>query len=184
MSGRRLIGLACAFSLATASTALAQDNLASPKPLPTTQLQVEDQLKAFDPAAVAAARHYYESPKVRDGMLSVLKSLTPAIIANEEKQKGATLSDADRAKLVTALDKAMSTNFDFLLGLNMIAALELLSKEQLVALDAFYSAPVGQSILGKMPQLGRRLPGIMQAFMPKFIGSLQTELKASDFGKP
>ena len=153
-------------------------------PLPKNEQAVQEQLKTFDPAAVAAARHYYESPKIKDGMLSMLKNLSTAIIANQEKSTGKKMSDADRMKVVAVLDQAMKDNFDLLLRLNMISAVETLSKEQLVALDHFYSSPVGQEILDKMPMLGQRLPEIMQVFMPKFMGSVQAGMKSASAGKP
>jgi hypothetical protein len=164
-----LVGLC----FAAAGTAFAQGNL---PPLPTTQQQIEDRLKQFDPEAVAAARHYYESPGIRDGLLGMLKHLTPTLIANQERIKGSSLSSEDRARIISALDKSMGDNFHLLLELSMVAALEVLSKDELIALDKFYSSPTGQGILSKMPQVGARMPSIMQIFAPRLLASFQTYL--------
>ena len=169
----------CAALFAIALCVLATVPAFADAAVPADEQQIEEKLKTFDPTAVTAARHYYTSPKVRGGMLSMLSSMTPAIIASEEKQKHGALSDADKAQIGGAIDRAMAANFDYLIGLNMIAALELLSKDQLVALDNFYSSPMGQSILESMPKIGKRLPGMMSAFMPKFINSVQAEMKAT-----
>jgi hypothetical protein len=47
-------------------------------------------------------------------------------------------------------------------AVTMIAALEVLTKDELIALDQFYSSPVGQSVLSKMPQVMNSLPAMMQ----------------------
>ena len=178
---RRMFYRASLILLATSMSAVAEGSF---PPLPTNEQGVQEQLKTFDPAAVSAARHYYESPKIKDGLLSMLKNLSTAIIADQEKSTGKKLSEADRAKVVTVLDQAMKDNFDLLLRLNMIAAVETLSKEQLNALDQFYSSPVGQSILDRMPKVGQRLPEIMQVFMPKFMGSVQAGMKSASAAAP
>lgn len=151
-------------------------------PLPVDVKQVQDQLAAHDQVAVAAARHYYQSPNVKKDMLTMVQGLTPSIVASVEKEKGKPLGDADQKKLAGAIDKATRANLDLLIGLNMVAAVETLSKEQLLALDQFYTSPMGQSILASVPQLNQRLPGIFQMFMPKFSESLEAEIKAAGLG--
>ena len=178
---RRVVFLASLMLSATSVPTFAEGSFS---PLPTSEQAVQEQLKTFDPAAVAAARHYYESPKMKEGMLSLLKSLYPTIIANQEKASGKKVSEADRTKMLGVLDRAMNENFDLLLRLNMIAAVETLSTEQMVALDRFYSSPVGQGILDKMPRLSQRLPEIMQVFVPKFMGSVQAGIKSVSAGTP
>ena len=180
----RLGRVLCVVSLIVTAVPLSAVAESSFPPLPTNEQAVQEQLKTFDPAVVAAARHYYESPKIKDGMLSMLKNLSTPIIANQEKTTGKKLSEAERAKVIAVLNQAMAENFDFLLQLNMVAAVETFSKEQLIALDQFYSSPVGQSILDKMPKLGQRLPEIMQVFIPKYMGSVQAGMKSAPAGTP
>lgn len=151
-------------------------------PLPADVKQVQDQLASYDQVAVAAARHYYQSPNVKKDMLTMVQGLTPSIVASVEKEKGKPLDEADQKKLAAAIDKATQANVEFLLGLNMVAAVETLSKEQLLALDQFYTSPMGQSILASVPKLNQRVPGIFQMFMPKFSEALEGEIKAAGLG--
>ncbi len=150
---------------------------------PQDEQQVKDQLKTFDPEAVKAAEHYYNSPMIRNGMLSMITSLTPSIIANMTQHEAKQLSDEDRAKVVSILDHAMRHNFDYLIGLNTVVALRTFSKEELVAMDNFYSSPTGQGILLKMPQLSKSMPSVMQSFMPKYLASVKQDLKAEGVGE-
>jgi hypothetical protein len=60
----------------------------------------------------------------------------------------------------------------------LIASLEVFSKDELIALDQFYSSPIGKSIVNKMPQLMNRLPAMMQAFMPLLRDDLRPKMKA------
>ena len=163
---------------------LSSAGAAETPPLPVNDLQLDEQLAKADPAAVAAARHYYESPKIRDGMLSMLRSLTPVILANQEKAAGKAMLPGERAKLVAVIDKAMNDSFPFLLRLNTVAAVQMFTRDQLVALDQFYSSPMGQSILEKMPALGQRLPQIMQAFTPRFTAAVQAGMTTNATGTP
>lgn len=179
MSPVRVAAASLALALSLVGPVRAQDK--SAPALPTTPAQLEERLKGFDPQAVAAARHYYQSPQMRENMLAMLRNFAPTLIANQEKAQGAPLPEADRAKVLAAIDKAMNENFDLLLELNMVTALETLSKEELVALDQFYSSPTGQAILTKMPQIGKRMPAMMQIFLPRFMESFRASMKA---GKP
>ncbi len=148
-------------------------------PLPTDSKQLQNQLMSYDQVAVAAARHYYQSPSVRNDMLTLVQGLTPTIVDSIEKQKGKTLQPAEHDKIITATIKATQVQMDLLVGLNMVAALQTLTREQLLAMDQFYTSPMGQSILVKMPQLNKRLPGIFEAFLPKYSEAVETEIKAA-----
>ncbi|WP_158806925.1 DUF2059 domain-containing protein [Beijerinckia sp. L45] len=175
--------LAAAAVLAAAPSAHAQSAVPGfQPPLPSDIKQVQDQLASYDQVAVAAARHYYQSPNVKKDMVAMIQGLTPSIVASVEKDKGAPLDAVEQKKLATALDKATQANLDLLLGLNMVAAVETLSKEQLLALDQFYTSPMGQSILASTPQLNQRLPAIFQNFMPKYSVSVDAEMKAVGLG--
>ena len=68
---------------------------------------------------------------------------------------------------------------DLLIDLSMISALEVFSKDELIALDEFYSTPVGQSVQAKMPQLVARLPATMQVVMPLVIEDMRAKLKTN-----
>ena len=180
---RRALAFAAGVMLASGSAAVAQT--AAPgfqPPLPTDVKQVQEQLGAYDQVAVAAARHYYESPSVKKSLVAMVQGLAPSIVATVEKQKGRTLDEPDQKKVAAAIEKAAQANLDLLIGLNIVAAVETLSKEQLLALDQFYTSPMGQSILGTVPQLNQRLPGIFKTFMPKLSTSIEAEIKAVGLG--
>jgi hypothetical protein len=168
-----------------ASGSLSQAQTPAPgfqAPLPADVKQVQDQLATYDQVAVAAARHYYQSPAVKKSLVTMVQGLTPSVVASVEKEKGRPLTEAEQGKVATSIDKAAEANLDLLTGLNIVAAVETLSKEQLLALDQFYTSPMGQSILASVPQLNQRLPGIFQMFMPKFSTSVETEIKAVGLG--
>ncbi len=148
-------------------------------PLPTDGKQLRDQLMSYDQVAVAAARHYYQSASVKRDMMTMVQALTPSIVASIEKQKGKALQPDEREKIVAATTKAAQTHMELLVGLNMVAALQTMTREELLALDQFYTSPIGQSILAKMPQLNQRLPGIFDAFIPRYSETVEAEIKAT-----
>ncbi len=148
-------------------------------PLPQDDKQLHDQLMSYDQVAVAAARHYYQSASVQKDMMALVQGLTPSIISSIEKQKGRSLQPDERDKIVQATTKAAQAHMDLLIGLNMIAALQTMSRDEMLAIDQFYTSPVGQKVLAKMPQLNQRLPGIFDAFIPKYSESVEAEIKAA-----
>lgn len=148
-------------------------------PLPVNAKQLNDQLMSYDQVAVAAARHYYQSPSVRKGMMSLVDALSPSIIESIEKQRGRAIEGDERGKIIAAANKATQAQMEMLVGLNVVAALQTMTREELLALDQFYTSPVGQSILTKMPQLNKRLPGVFDAFIPKFSEAVQAEINAA-----
>ncbi len=148
-------------------------------PLPQDNKQLNDQLMSYDQVAVAAARHYYQSAGVQKDMMTLVQGLTPSIVTSIEKQKGRPLQAGEREKIVQATTKAAQAHMDLLIGLNIVAALQTMSRDELLAIDQFYTSPVGQRILAKMPQLNQRLPGIFDAFIPKYSESVEAEIKAA-----
>jgi hypothetical protein len=176
------IALAGCAVFSFAAIAHAQATPGFQPPLPTDEKQVQVQLRGYDLVAVAAARHYYQSPSVKADLVNMVKGLTPSLVKSVETAKGKALTDAEQAKINAAVEKAAQANIDLLIGLNMIAALETMSREQLLALDQFYTSQMGQSILSKMPTLNQRLPGIFQAFMPNFSDRVEAEVKAAGLG--
>ena len=178
----RILLLAGIATLSCATLARAQTPSGFQAPLPSDNKQLQDQLRGFDLVAVAAARHYYQSPSVKTDLINMVRALTPSIVKSVETAKGKPLTDAEQAKISAAVDKAAQANLDLLIGLNMVAALETMSREQLLALDQFYTSQMGQSILSKMPMLNQRLPGIFQAFMPTFSDGVEAQMKAVGLG--
>jgi hypothetical protein len=59
--------------------------------------------------------------------------------------------------------------------------LEVLTTEEIIAADKFYSTPVGKSLMAKMPQMMARMPQMMglmdQTFIPAGIAAAQAKLR-------
>ncbi len=155
-------------------------------PLPATEAGVQEQLKTFDPAAVAAARHFYQSPVMKTAMLSRMKGTVAAIkresadITNKYPEADREKFLAENNKMLAVIEKTTADNYDYMLGLHMIAALQIFSKDELIALDTFYSSPVGQGVVMKMPLLNKRIPDVMHAVVPKMFEAM----KASGLDAP
>jgi hypothetical protein len=147
-----------------------------PRTLPAS---IEKRLQSFDPEAVAAARHYYLSPllkasftamipKITEGMVTALKRANPGL--DPEKEHMA----------VQAAQEAVTGRLDLIIDMSMISALEVFSKEELVAVDQFYSSSVGQSVMAKMPRVMERLPAMMQIVTPLMLDDLRAKIKAKN----
>jgi hypothetical protein len=130
--------------------------------------QFEQKLKTYDPAAVNAARAYAQTfdikgvleksiPQMRAGLTAQLKAKNPQL---DEKKFGVFFDAFFKSAFVDdapVVEKAI-----------LLITLDIMSKEELVALNQFYSSPIGKSILLKMPQLMGRLPEL-NATMEKYV---------------
>ncbi len=179
MAGGRRLGAALLGASLPAGAQILTGPPGFQPPLPQDNKQLNDQLMSYDQVAVAAARHYYQSAGVQKDMMTLVQGLTPSIVTSIEKQKGRPLQAGEREKIVQATTKAAQAHMDLLIGLNIVAALQTMSRDELLAIDQFYTSPVGQRILAKMPQLNQRLPGIFDAFIPKYSESVEAEIKAA-----
>lgn len=147
-----------------------------PQNLPAS---IEKRLQSFDPQAVAAARHYYLSPllkasfaamipKITEAMKTALKSANPGL--DPEKERVA----------YQAVQEAVAGRLDLIIDISMVSALEVFSKEELTALDQFYSSSVGQSVLTKMPKVMENLPAMIQVVTPLILDDLRAKLKVKN----
>jgi hypothetical protein len=139
---------------------------------------LQKQLQSFDPAAVAAARHYYTSPVLRASMVAMIAKMTDAMSVVLDRANPGLDADKKKAAL-SVVQQTLDDKLDLMIDLSMISALEVLSKDELVAVDKFYSSPVGQSVLVKMPQVMNRLPAMMQLIMPGLLEDMRTKMKAN-----
>jgi hypothetical protein len=133
------------------------------------------QLQSFDPAAVAAARHYYTSPVMRATMVAIITKMTDAMSVVLDRANPGLDADKKKAAL-SVVQQTLNDKLDLMIDLGMISALEVLSKDELIALDKFYSSPVGQSVLQKMPQVMSRLPAMMQMIMPSLLEDMRSKM--------
>ena len=139
---------------------------------------LDKQLKSFDPEAVAAARHYYTSPVLRASMVAMIAKMTDAMgVILDRANPG--LDATKKTAALSVVRETLNDKLDLMINLSMISALEVLSKDELVAVDKFYSSPVGQSVLVKMPQVMNRLPVMMQMIMPGLLDDMRTKMEAN-----
>ncbi len=163
-------------------------------PLPMNEQQVQEQLKTFDPTAVAAVRHYFENPAMKRASLSKMQGVMQAInteamraVRQQEKTPDdkalVAKLEAENSRVVAAASKAATGNYEFITSLQLIAALQTFSTDEIVALDAFYNSPTGQAIVGKMPVLSRRMPEVKRVVMPRLMAVMKVDDPAGG-GKP
>ena len=146
-------------------------------PPPTTSQALAERLKSFDPRAVAAARHYIESPTMKAAMVSMVDALTKALSA-QALQQNSKLNPQQGEKLAAAFGDVFKERLDVLREMNLVAMLDAFTTDELVALDRFYSSPEGVSIVGKMPKVMAQLPLIMQSLLPDMLGEVRSRMKA------
>ncbi len=65
-----------------------------------------------------------------------------------------------------------------MIDMSMTDALEILSKNELIALDQFYSPPVGQNALSKMPHVANCVPAMPRVVMPRALEDVDAKMKA------
>ncbi len=148
------------------------------EPVPSETSAIEKRLATYDPAAVTAARHYYENPAIKTGLLAMVGNMNTAMMGFVSKSNP-SLTPEQSAKIQQAVKDAMKDRLDLLLRMNMVAALDTFSTAELVAMDKFYASSEGAGILAKMPKLSAQLPAMMRAFVPDYMNDVKARLKAS-----
>jgi len=142
-----------------------------------TSAALEKQLAAHDQKAVQAARHYFENPAIKNGMLAVLDNVNKSMV-NLLSQQNSKLTPQQIEDIGQVVKGAMTERIDLLIRMQMVAALDIFSTDELVALDHFYSSPEGASVLAKMPMLAAKTPAMMQTIMPDYMNDLKNRIKA------
>lgn len=142
----------------------------------------EEQLKKYDPAAVKAARSYAETFNTRAQLQGMSVSMRPALI-NLVRSKNPEIKDSDLEIFFEEFFRvALVESAPILEKWTILNMLEVLTTEEIIAADQFYSTPVGKSMLSKMPQLMARMPQMMglmqQTFVPAGIATAQAKLRA------
>ena len=150
----------------------------APGNLPTTSPALQKRLERYDPRAVAAARHYYTQPAIKAGMVAMTDNMNIAM-SNIMAQQNPNLSPQQLEQAKKAIGDATRERLDLILQMSMVVALDTLSTDELVALDKFYSSPVGASIIAKMPKMTKALPAMMQTIMPDYMNDVKARLKSA-----
>ncbi len=124
--------------------------------------QFEQKLKSYDPATVEAARAYARTFDMK-GMMEKSAPRIAASLAAQVKAKNPNLNDEQTKLFIdTFMQCALVDNAEVLEQASILLMLDIFTKEELVALDQFYSSPVGAGILKKLPIMMGRMPEIMQ----------------------
>jgi hypothetical protein len=151
-------------------------SLAPAETLPKNSAALEKQLATHDPKAVAAARHYYETPAIKTGMVAMLNNVTKSMLGLVSQQNPG-LSQQQLTDVGQVVQQAMTDRLDLLIQMSMLVALDTFTTDELVAMDRFYSSPEGSGILAKMPKLAAQMPAMIQTIMPDYLNDIKTKMK-------
>ncbi len=137
----------------------------------------ERQFSKYDQRAVQAVRHYYQTPSFKKTMIVQLYEIKEATLKSVCQQNPG-LTEEQLADVENAVSDAMKDRLDMFMQMNMLAALDTFTTEELVAMDGFYSSPIGVSIAEKMPKLAAQMPAMTQRVMPDYINDIRNKIKA------
>ena len=169
--------------LALAILAICGFGLAPARAAGVTAEQYEEKLKTYDPAAVEAAKFYAQTfeliasykksaPQMEQGMARQLKAKNPDITEEQSKLFIKTFEDVSINDGAAAMERGA-----------VLALLDIMSKDELVALRDFYSSPNGASILKKFGAYSERLAevkGVMKSeIFPRALEAAKAKLKES-----
>jgi len=150
---------------------------------PMTNDEYQAKLKAYDPSAVAAASNYAKSFDMVGGFAKNAPRMAEAM-TKQLKEKNPGITDDQVKDFVDTFEHvALVDNADVINHAVVLALLESFNPDEIVALDKFYSTPVGQSILKKFPTVTQKLGEarrLMPAeIMPKAMEAAKAKLKAA-----
>jgi hypothetical protein len=137
---------------------------------------IRNRLSQFDPRAVAAAKHYFDIPQLKSGILGGTNNTSRSIMTGLSRQNSAHSEEA-KANLQRIVDQVVAGEFALMQTINEIAALETFSTQEMIALDDFYSSPAGQVMLGKMPQLSLRIGPMVQSVVPEMVQEIRAKMR-------
>lgn len=142
----------------------------------------EQLLKKYDPAAVKAAQSYAATFDTRAQLQGMSISMRPGLI-QLVRSKNPGLSDADLAIFFEEFFRvALVDSAPVIEKWTILNMLEVLTTEEIVAADQFYSSPIGKRLLTKMPELMARMPQMMglmeQTMIPAGLQAAQAKLRA------
>jgi hypothetical protein len=141
----------------------------------------EQRLKTYDPKLVEAARTYQRTLNMTGQLVKIGPVLSQAI-ARQVKLKNPSLSDEQIKAFTDAFfQNAFVDHAGVLEQMATLITLDTFTRDELIALNAFYSTPAGQSILGKMPKMMSRMPeiaAVIQKYVvPEALGAAQDQMK-------
>jgi hypothetical protein len=167
------IGILCLLALmATRVPALALDVAPS---------QFEEKLKTYDPGAVEAARNYARIANLKQILENAVPVLRQTMVAQLKAKNPALKDEQINTFLETFLKSAFVDDGPIIEQASILLMLEILSKDEIVAVNQFYSSPMGQQILKKMPIYLSRMPevmGVIQTYIiPRALDAAHARMK-------
>jgi len=148
-----------------------------------TAEQYEQKLKGYDPQSIEAAKFYAStfdligswkksSPQMEQGMANRIKAKNPEITEEQSKLFIKTFEDVALTEGAQALERGA-----------VLALLDLMTKDELISLQNFYTTPTGASILKKFGAYSERLAevrGVMKSdVLPHALDAAKAKLKES-----
>jgi uncharacterized protein len=145
-------------------------------------VELDQKLAKYDPVAVNAAKHYAQVFNMKSVLAQSMPAVRDAII-QMVKSKNPQLDDATIADFVqTALKTMYVDQAPFYEKFTIVTMLDVYTTEEIVAIDQFYSSPIGQSMLKKAPQVLAKMPQMFeimqQQIFPMALQEAQKALKA------
>ena len=154
---------------AVLAVALVASGVGVASALDTQPDQFEQKLKSYDPATVEAARAYARTFD-RRGTMEKSAPRIAAAVAAQVKAKNPNLNEEQTKLFIdTFMQSGLVDNSDVLEQASILLMLDIFTKDELVALNQFYSSPVGAGILKKIPIMMGRMPEIMQVVQTYII---------------
>ncbi len=173
--------LSCFVAVFVANTpVLAQDTMKE------VDARFDKRLNRYEPTAVAAARSYAKSFDTSTQLKSMSDSMRRGLV-QQMRSKNPRLKEADLDIFFEEFFRvALVESAPLLEKFAILNMLEVLTPEEIIALDAFYSTPIGKSVTAKFPQLMARMPQIMEfmekTFIPAGLAAAQAKLRAKGVG--
>ena len=134
----------------------------------------EEELKKYDVNAVKAARSYAQNFDTRRQLQAMSATMRPGLV-NLVRSKNPEAKDADLEVFFEEFFRvALVESAPVIEKWTILNMLEVLTTEEIIAADQFYSTPVGKSLLLKMPQM----MGLMEKTMvPAGLEAAQAKLR-------
>ncbi len=138
----------------------------------------EDKIKSYDPATVASARDFAK----KFDMQGMIQKALPVLLQRLSQQVAANNPDLGEEKTEKFLgaftQNLIADNGRTVEQAVILDMLEVISKDELEALNQFASTPIGVRALRKIPTLAARLPNDMQLMQTAVVPRALEEARA------
>ena len=155
----------------------------SAQALDITPDQFDRMLQKYDAATVEAARSYARTFNMKQMFERSIPALRQSMMAQLRAKNQALNEQQISAFFEAFMQSALVDAAPVLEQATILIMLDVLTKEEIVALNQFYSSSVGREILAKMPVVLGRIPevmGLMQTYIiPRALEVAREQMKKS-----